>query len=40
MNASHLYKPFRFFWITFLITWITGFATAYFSYQEGKGISC
>jgi uncharacterized protein len=29
------YQPVRFFLITFLITWITGFLAAYFSYQEG-----
>jgi hypothetical protein len=37
MNASHLYKPFRFFRIELLIT---GFVTAYFNDQEGKGMSC
>jgi membrane protease YdiL (CAAX protease family) len=32
---TKVYKPIRFFLITFLITWITGFLAAYFSYQEG-----
>lgn len=35
MKTEFIYKPFRFFLITFLITWITGFAAAYFSYQKG-----
>ena len=30
-----IYKPVRFFAITFLLTWIFGFIAAYFSYQKG-----
>ncbi len=32
----YTYKPVQFFLIVFLITWIFGFAAAYFSYQVGK----
>jgi uncharacterized protein len=35
MNTETAYKPVRFFLIVFLITWITGFIAAYFSYQQG-----
>jgi membrane protease YdiL (CAAX protease family) len=34
-NIKHAYKPVRFFLITFLLTWISWFISAYFSYQEG-----
>jgi uncharacterized protein len=35
MKTETVYKPVRFFVITFLITWITWFIAAYFSYQKG-----
>jgi len=35
MKTEYVYKPVRFFAITFLITWITWFIAAYFSYQKG-----
>ena len=35
MELNHEYKPFRFFLITFLITWISWFVAAWFSYQPG-----
>jgi len=35
MNTSYVYKPVKFFGITFLITWISWFVSAYFSYQPG-----
>ena len=35
MKTETVYKPVRFFLITFLITWISGFISAYFSYQKG-----
>jgi uncharacterized protein len=35
MKTEIVYKPIRFFLVTFLITWVTGFLAAYFSYQEG-----
>ncbi len=35
MNTEFVYKPVRFFLITFLITWISGFIAAYFSFQKG-----
>ena len=35
METRHIYKPVRFFLITFLITWISWFIAAWFSYQEG-----
>jgi membrane protease YdiL (CAAX protease family) len=35
MNTEYIYKPVRFFLITFLITWIAWFIAAYFSYQNG-----
>jgi membrane protease YdiL (CAAX protease family) len=35
MKTETDYKPVRFFVITFLITWITWFLAAYFSYQKG-----
>ncbi len=35
MQMPYTYKPFRFFLITFLGTWIPGFIAAYFSYQTG-----
>ena len=34
MTQNKLYKPVRFFLITFAITWISWFLAAYFSYQE------
>ena len=36
MKTEIVYKPVRFFLITFLITWISWFIAAYFSYQKGK----
>jgi membrane protease YdiL (CAAX protease family) len=36
MKTGSVYKPVRFFLITFLITWITWFIAAYLSYQEGR----
>jgi membrane protease YdiL (CAAX protease family) len=36
MKAQTTYHPVRFFTITFLITWVTWFIAAYFSYQEGQ----
>ncbi len=35
MKTEYVYKPVQFFLITFLITWITWFTAAYFSYQKG-----
>jgi len=35
MEAGTTYKPVRFFLITFLITWISWFVAAWFSYQKG-----
>lgn len=35
METEYVYKPIRFFLITFLITWISWFIAAYFSYQKG-----
>ena len=35
METKSLYKPVRFFSITFLITWISWFIAAWFSYQQG-----
>ena len=35
METKHIYKPVRFFLITFLITWISWFIAAWFSYREG-----
>jgi membrane protease YdiL (CAAX protease family) len=35
MTTEAVYKPTRFFVITFLLTWICGFIAAYFSYQPG-----
>lgn len=35
MKLEFDYKPVRFFVITFLITWITWFIAAWFSYQDG-----
>jgi uncharacterized membrane protein YhfC len=35
MKTETNYKPVRFFLITFLITWISWFIAAYYSYQEG-----
>jgi uncharacterized protein len=35
MKTELINKPVRFFLITILITWITGFAAAYLSYQKG-----
>ena len=37
MKNNPVYHPVRFFTITFLITWITWFIAAYFSYQLGMG---
>ena len=34
-QSIHAYRPIRFFLITFLISWISWFLAAYFSYQEG-----
>jgi uncharacterized protein len=34
MKAEYFYKPVRFFLITYLITWISWFIAAYFSYQK------
>jgi len=31
---SYTYKPLKFFFLTFLITWISWFLSAYFSYRE------
>ncbi|HBL98281.1 TPA: CPBP family intramembrane metalloprotease [Candidatus Dependentiae bacterium] len=33
MQPTHTYKPIHFFLITFLLTWIPWFISAYFSYQ-------
>lgn len=39
MKKEFVYNPIRFFVITFLITWISWFIAAYFSYQDGaKGM--
>jgi uncharacterized protein len=35
METSKVYKPVRFFLITFLITWVAWFIAAWFSYQQG-----
>ncbi len=35
MPSSYTYKPFPFFFMTFLITWGSGFTGAYLSYQKG-----
>jgi len=35
MESKPVYKPARFFLITFLITWISWFIAAWFSYQPG-----
>ena len=35
MKPETIYKPVRFFLITFILTWISGFIAAYFSYQKG-----
>ena len=35
METNHVYKPERFFLIVFLITWISWFIAAWFSYQQG-----
>jgi uncharacterized protein len=35
METEHAYKPVRFFLITLLITWISWFIAAWFSYQKG-----
>ena len=34
MNTNTAYKPIKFFILTYLLTWISWFASAYFSYQE------
>lgn len=34
MITDYVYKPVRFFLVTYLITWIAWFLAAYFSYQE------
>jgi membrane protease YdiL (CAAX protease family) len=36
MKEACVYKPFKFFLITYLITWSSWFLAAYFSYQEGS----
>lgn len=35
LKTESMYKPVRFFAITFLLTWVFGFIAAYFSYQKG-----
>jgi hypothetical protein len=35
METKSVYKPVRFFLTTFLITWISWFIAAWFSYQKG-----
>lgn len=35
MKEGYVYRPFRFFFITFLLTWVTWFIAAFFSYQKG-----
>lgn len=37
MHLSHIYRPVRFFLITFLGTWTLWFIAAYYSYQKGMG---
>lgn len=33
---SYTYKPLKFFFLTFLVTWISWFLSAYFSYSDNK----
>ena len=35
METKHIYKPVHFFLVVFLITWISWFMAAWFSYQNG-----
>ncbi len=35
MNKTYLYKPLRFFILTYLITWISWFLAAFASYRKG-----
>lgn len=37
MGEAYVYRPFRFFLLTNVITWIAFFIVAYFSYQTGGG---
>lgn len=36
-SAKSVYKPVTFFFLTFLVTWISWFLSAYFSFQENGG---
>jgi len=38
MQENYAYKPFQFFVVTLLVTWVTWFAAAYFSYQPGTEV--
>lgn len=38
MQSVYTYKPVQFFLITFLVTWISWFIAAYFSYQKNMDI--
>ena len=34
MKPAYVYKPVRFFFVTYLITWLSWFLAAYLSYQQ------
>lgn len=39
MKQAYVYKPFQYFFVVNLITWISLLIVAYFSYQPGGGLS-